>query len=124
MSRRLRLAAVAVTLVLAGAACRGPGMAEPPGRSAPEAGFPVTLTDDEGVRVTISSEPKRLVTFAPSHTETLFALGLGDRVVGVSEPFDDHPPDAKGIEAVAGAAGTEPNVEKVVALEPDLILTA
>jgi iron complex transport system substrate-binding protein len=82
----------------------------------------VTITDDEGLAVTVEAEPQRIVTFAPSHTETLFALGLGDRVVGVSGPFDDHPPEAEEIEP--GAGGTEPNVEKVVALEPDLLLTA
>jgi iron complex transport system substrate-binding protein len=123
MPRWLRPVAVALALILGGTACRQ--ASEEPLRSVPpETAFPVTLTDDEGVEVTIPSEPKRLVTFAPSHTETLFALGLGDRVVGVSGPFDDFPPEAKGLEPVAGRGGTEPNVEKVVALEPDLLLTA
>ncbi|HEV8571439.1 MAG TPA: ABC transporter substrate-binding protein [Actinomycetota bacterium] len=118
-----RPVAVALALVLTGTACRE--AQREPLRSPPaEAEFPLTLTDDEGVEVTIDSEPQRIVTFAPSHTETLFALGLGDRVVGVSGPFDDFPPEAEGIEPVAGAGGTEPNVEKVVALEPDLLLTA
>jgi cobalamin transport system substrate-binding protein len=123
MPRWLRPVAVALALILGGTACRQ--ASEEPLRSVPpETAFPVTLTDDEGVEVTIPSEPQRLVTFAPSHTETLFALGLGDRVVGVSGPFDDFPPEAKGLEPVAGRGGTEPNVEKVVALEPDLLLTA
>jgi iron complex transport system substrate-binding protein len=76
------------------------------------------------VEVTVDAEPMRIVTFAPSHTETLFALGLGTRVVGVSGPFDNHPPEATEIEPVGGPGGTEPSVEKVVALEPDLLLTA
>jgi iron complex transport system substrate-binding protein len=118
-----RPVAVAVALVLAGTACRQ--AREEPLRSPPaETAFPVTVTDDEGVEVTVDSEPQRIVTFAPSHTETLFELGLGDRVVGVSGPFDDFPPQAEGIEPVAGAGGTEPNVEKVVSLEPDLLVTA
>jgi iron complex transport system substrate-binding protein len=123
MSRWLKPAAVALAMVLAVTACRQ--APEEPFRSPPaEADFPVTLTDDEGVEVTVGSEPRRIVTFAPSQTETLFALGLGDRVVGVSGPFDDFPPEAKSVEPVAGPGGTEPNVEKVVALEPDLLLTA
>jgi iron complex transport system substrate-binding protein len=123
MPRWLRPVAFALALILGGTACRQ--ASEEPLRSVPpETAFPVTLTDDEGVEVTIPSEPQRLVTFAPSHTETLFALGLGDRVVGVSGPFDDFPPEAKGLEPVAGRGGTEPNIEKVVALEPDLLLTA
>ncbi len=102
----------------------------PPGREEPlrsppaETAFPLTLTDDEGVEATLGSAPQRIVTYAPSHTETLFALGLGERVVGVSGPFDDFPPEASGIDPVSGRGGTEPNIEKVVALEPDLLLTA
>ena len=122
MSRWWRTAALAALLLVA-TACREAGQG--PLRSPPaETDFPVTLTDDEGVEVTVEAQPRRIVTFAPSHTETLFALGLGDRVVGVSGPFDDHPPEATEIEAVAGSGGTEPSVEKVVALEPDLLLTA
>jgi iron complex transport system substrate-binding protein len=87
--------------------------------------FPVTITDDDGVGVTIGAEPQRIVTFAPSATEIVFALGLGDRLVGVSGPFDDHPAAAAGIEQVGGAGdfGVDPNVERVLALEPDLFLT-
>ncbi len=44
--------------------------------------FPVTITDDEGTSLTIATEPQRIVTLTPAATETLFALGLGDRVVG------------------------------------------
>jgi len=97
------------------------GSASPP---AEDRTFPVTLTDDEGVEVTLDAAPRRIVTFAPSHTEIVFALGLGDLLVGVSGEFDDHPPEARGIEPVGGAGGVEPNIEKVVALQPDVLLTA
>lgn len=83
---------------------------------------PATLTDDDGVTLTIEEPPDRIVTWAPSNTEILFALGLGDQVVGVSGPFDDYPSEATDIEQVAGAGGVEPNVEVVVGLEPDLVL--
>jgi iron complex transport system substrate-binding protein len=87
--------------------------------------FPVTVTDDDGVEVTIPAEPMRIVTFAPSMTEIVYALGLGDRLVGVSGPFDDYPAEAEQVEEVGGAGdfGVDPNVEKVVSLEPDLLLT-
>ena len=87
--------------------------------------FPITLTDDDGVEVTLEREPRRIVTFAPSITEIVFALGVGHRLVGVSGEFDDHPPEAADIEHVGGAGefGVDPNVEKVVSLEPDLFLT-
>jgi iron complex transport system substrate-binding protein len=105
-----------------------PSGASPTGASpgsSPAATFPVTFTDDDGVSVTIDSPPERIVTFAPSATEIVFALGLGDRLVGVSGPFDDHPAEAADIQEIGGAGdfGVDPNVEQVVALEPDLFLT-
>jgi iron complex transport system substrate-binding protein len=85
---------------------------------------PAPIEDDEGVETTLAAPPRRIVTFAPSHTEIVFALGLGDRLVGVSGGFDDFPPEARSIEPVGGAGGVEPNIEKVVSLEPDVVVTA
>jgi iron complex transport system substrate-binding protein len=87
--------------------------------------YPLTITDDDGATVTIDHQPERIVTFAPSMTEIVFALGLGDRLVGVAGAYDNYPPQAKGIDQVGGAGdfGVDPNVEKVVALQPDLFLT-
>jgi iron complex transport system substrate-binding protein len=87
--------------------------------------FPVTITDDDGVEVTIDAEPQRIVTFAPSATEIVYALGLGDRLVGVSGPFDDYPQEATEVAEIGGAGdfGVDPSVEQVVDLEPDLFLT-
>jgi len=66
-----------------------------------------------------ASEPQRIVSLAPSLTETVFALGLGDRLVGVSV-YCDYPPEAARIDRV----GTfiTPNVEAIVAKKPDVIL--
>jgi iron complex transport system substrate-binding protein len=113
-------AAFAVAVVLA--ACGGTEREIP--RSPARATFPLTIADDEGQETTLRAPPQRIVTFAPSHTEILFALGLEQRVVGVSGSFDDYPPEARSIEHVGTASGTEPNIEKVVSLEPDLLLTA
>jgi iron complex transport system substrate-binding protein len=100
----------------------GASAAISPSSSAAASVFPVTLTDDDGVTVTLKAPPRRIVTFAPANTEILFALGLGDRVVGVSGRYDDYPPAARGIEEVGGSTGVEPNLEKVVSLRPDLLL--
>jgi len=113
-----RLAAALAAMLLALSGCSENREAPPP-----ETAEAITVTDDEGVETTLEEPPDRIVTFAPSHTEIVFALGLGDRVVGVSGPFDDFPPEAQGIEQVAGAAGVEPNSEQVVALEADVVLT-
>ncbi|MFQ6014331.1 MAG: ABC transporter substrate-binding protein [Anaerolineae bacterium] len=78
----------------------------------------ITITDDSGRSVSLAEKPQRIISFAPSNTEILFTLGLGDKVVGVTE-FCDYPEEAKAIEKIGGL---EPNLEKVVSLSPDLIL--
>jgi len=85
----------------------------------------VTVVDDFGRETVIPSEPLRIVSTAPSITETLFALGLGDRVVGVTS-YCDYPPEVlekigKGEIAVIGGC-TDPSLEKIVALDPDLVI--
>lgn len=119
-----RLLAGPLLAVLAATSCTV-APTDPPDVSAGGAAFPVTVVDDDGVRVTIDALPQRIVTFAPSMTETLFALGLGQRIVGVSGPYDDFPPAAADLPEVGGAGdfGVDPNLEAVVALEPDLFLT-
>ncbi len=87
--------------------------------------FPITITDDDGQQVTIESPPQRIVTFAPSMTETVYALGLGDRLVGVSGSYDDYPAAAEEVPEIGGAGefGVDPNIEEVVSIQPDLFLT-
>jgi iron complex transport system substrate-binding protein len=63
--------------------------------------------------------PTRIVSLAPSLTETLFALGLGDRVVGVTR-YCSHPPEAALLTRVGGHL--DPNFEAIVALEPDVAM--
>jgi iron complex transport system substrate-binding protein len=77
--------------------------------------------DDLGRLVAINGTPQRIVSLAPSNTEILFALGLGDKVVGVTD-WCNYPPEAQQKEKV-GAYDT-PDIEKIVALTPDLILVA
>jgi iron complex transport system substrate-binding protein len=83
-----------------------------------EVAKPISVVDDAGRTVEIAETPQRLVSLAPSNTEILFALGLGDKVVGVTD-FCDYPEEAKAIEK---AGGIEPNLEKLVDLDPDLVL--
>jgi iron complex transport system substrate-binding protein len=77
--------------------------------------------DDLGRLVAINGTPQRIVSLSPSNTEILFALGLGDKVVGVTD-YCDYPPEALEKEKVGGYA--DPDIEKIVALNPDLILVA
>lgn len=75
-----------------------------------ESGEPVAKSYDE--------YPARIVSMAPSITEIVFALGLGERVVGVSD-FCDFPPEALERPKIGGVVN--PNMEAVVALNPDLV---
>ena len=63
--------------------------------------------------------PQRVVSHAPSVTETLFALGFGDRVVGVTT-YCDYPPEARRLPKIGGF--TNPSVEAIVATRPDLVI--
>jgi iron complex transport system substrate-binding protein len=119
---RLRSVVALCALALVAMGCSSETPSARPAETSPAVvAFPVTLTDDEGVVVTLMSEPERIVTWAPALTEVVFALGRADRLVGVSGPFDDFPPEATEIEEVGGS-NFEPNVEKIVSLEADLVL--
>ncbi|MFS1518105.1 ABC transporter substrate-binding protein [Bacillus sp. SCS-151] len=83
-----------------------------------ESSFPVTITDGLGNDVTIEEEPQAIVSLIPSNTEIAFALGLGDKMVGVGD-WADYPPEVADI---ARVGGTEFNVEKVISLNPDVVL--
>jgi len=78
-----------------------------------------SVVDDLGRSVNIEKIPQRIISLAPSNTEILFALGLGDRLVGVTE-YCDYPPEALDKEKIGGFS--TPDIEKVIALQPDLIL--
>lgn len=82
---------------------------------------PQYLTDDLGRSVTINGTPQRIISLAPSNTEILFALGLADRIVGVTD-YCDYPPEALNKTKIGGYVN--PDIEKIVALEPDLVLIA
>lgn len=114
--QRIRFAAMAVITIALLAGCSA---AQPaPTGTAPPA-FPVAVEDDVGNTVALDAEPQRIVSLAPSHTETLYALGLGDRVIGVTE-YCNYPPEATEKPTVGGYS--EIDLEQVVGLEPDLVL--
>ncbi len=77
------------------------------------------VTDEVGRRVAVRVPVRRVVSLAPSLTETIYALGAQDRLVGVTD-YCDYPPEAKTKPHVGGTL--QPNLEQVVALQPDLVL--
>ena len=110
------LLALLIIALVGCTSAKAPVASEPAGTEAPES---MSVVDDAGRTVEVVKNPQRLVSLAPSNTEILFALGLGDKVVGVTD-FCDYPEEAKAIEQV----GTyfEPNIEIIFSLSPDLVL--
>jgi iron complex transport system substrate-binding protein len=80
-----------------------------------------TITDDFGREISLSAPPQRIVSLAPANTEILYALGLGDRVVGVTD-YCNYPDAAIAADKVGGYSSV--NIEKVVQARPDLVIAA
>jgi iron complex transport system substrate-binding protein len=79
----------------------------------------ITVMDEAGRQVEVPSRRQRIVSLAPSITEMLFALGAGNRVVGVTQ-FSNYPPASAHLPKVGSYV--QPNIEKILALRPDLVI--
>ena len=104
--------------LLPAATATPPAGASAPGSTGPD--FPMTLTDDEGTAVLLKAEPTKIVSLTPATTEILFAIGVGDRIVGKVEDFTPYPPEVTKIPDVAKFGTVD--VEKIVALGADLVI--
>ena len=109
MFRKLSL--ILLVSILALSACG-------PARTSQPAG-PITKTDGLNRPVTLEKPAQRIVSIAPSNTETLFAVGAGAQVVGRDES-SDYPIEATPLPTVGGFSGF--NSESIVALKPDLVV--
>jgi iron complex transport system substrate-binding protein len=83
-----------------------------------EGTFPVTVKGDDGGSVTVEAKPMRIVSTAPANTWTLFALGVGDRVVGATS-LSQEPAEAASL---AKIGDSQANIEAIAALGPDLVV--
>lgn len=77
-----------------------------------------TITDMMGRQVSLEKIPDRIVVLTPSDCEILYALGVGDKIVGRGT-YCDYPQEAKQIKEVA--SGEKTNVEQIIALQPDVV---
>lgn len=87
--------------------------------ASPSATFPARARDALGNRVTVRAQPRRIVSLAPAMTEILYALGLDREIVGVTN-YCDYPAGARTKPKVGGI--TNPSLERVLALRPDLVI--
>lgn len=81
--------------------------------------YPITFTDGMGREVTITEEPMRVISLAPSMTEMIYAVGAGEKLIGRTD-YCNYPEEVLNVESVGSLRN--PNIEGIVALNPDLIL--
>ncbi|KIL36252.1 ABC transporter substrate-binding protein [Gordoniibacillus kamchatkensis] len=82
--------------------------------------YPLKEKDATGNEFTFAKAPDKIASVSPAETEILFALGLGDKIVGVSD-FDDYPAEAKSKPKLGGVV--KPNTEAMIATGADIIFT-
>jgi len=105
--------APAVLLALAAVACSVPQPTSEAGR---------LLRDGTGALVRVPERASRIVSLAPDLTQTLFALGAGSSVVGVSSACDRPVGALAELQRVGSMV--EPSLEAILVLEPDLVLAS
>lgn len=79
----------------------------------------VSVIDDSGRTVEMKKAAQRIISLAPHVTESLFAAGAGNKIVGAVS-YSDYPEEAKKIPRVGGYPSL--NLEKIVSLKPDLVI--
>ncbi|MBU7318579.1 ABC transporter substrate-binding protein [Paenibacillus oleatilyticus] len=125
--------ALAASLAGCGSAAKTPGqgeLANPPkadgtkqdgaASTAKRTSYPLKVKDATGKEFVFEKAPERIASTSPSETEALFALGLGDKVVGVSD-FCDYPAEAKAKPKMGSIV--KPNEEALIGANADLVMT-
>jgi iron complex transport system substrate-binding protein len=118
--KKLLLILMAVAMVLVGCNTDAQPEKKAGEKAAQEqkAGFPVTLKDALDEEIVIEDKPEKIISLIPSNTEIVYELGNGEAIVGVTD-FDNYPEEAMAKEKIGGM---EFNIEKMISLQPDLIL--
>lgn len=109
---------VFLSLILVGMLTGGCSTEPPPAKTGP--GFRI-VQDDLGRSVRLPEKVERVVSLAPSLTESIFAVGAGDKLVGVTT-YCNYPEAAKAIEKIGDTQ--TPNIERIVALKPDVVFVS
>jgi len=92
-------------------------------QTSPEGNYPMTLVDDLGREVTLVRQPRHFISLAPSITEILFAMEMGDHLMAVTQ-WCNYPAEAKALKESGAHIGSmdKPDREAIAAYRPDLIL--
>lgn len=120
--KKIITAILAVVIIFTFAACKNSEVI--PNNAARETSitqYPYTVKDSMGKEVIIESEPKRIISAAPSITELIYALGKDKELVGRTD-YCDYPEKVKGVESIGSL--TDPNIEKIIELKPDIVIAS
>jgi iron complex transport system substrate-binding protein len=125
---KILVLALLLALLVLFSACQStssvpPANVEPatPTTADPATAVATTIVDGLGRTVTIKSSPQRIVSLAPNLTEMVFAVGQGQKLVGVTN-YCDYPEAARQITAIGDTL--HPDIEKIITLKPDLVLVS
>ncbi len=115
-----RRSVLSLLLILSMFIATGCGQTEEPAtkKSNETSDYSVTVTDGLGEEVTFTKEPKEIISLIPSATEIIYALGEGDRVVGISD-FDNYPLE---VTEKPKYGGMDLNIEAILANDPDMVM--
>jgi iron complex transport system substrate-binding protein len=117
MKRQLLLITILITLFLAG--CGTSPTAPAPTALPTAAASPMEIIDGLNRKVILPAPAKRVISMAPSNTETLFAIGAGEQMIG-RDSFSDFPVEAKSLTDIGGKSGFD--MELIASMKPDLVL--
>ena len=92
-------------------------------QTALEGTYPLEVTDDLGRTVRLERQPRHFISLAPSITEMLFAMGMGDHLMAVTQ-WCDYPDEARALRDAGAQIGSmdQPNRELIATYRPDLIM--
>ena len=82
--------------------------------------YPITIVDGYGNEIEFNKPAEKIISIAPSFTETIFALGAGERLVGVTS-YCNYPEEAQEIDIIGDFEG--PNLERVIEKNPDVVVS-
>ncbi len=94
-------------------------------QTAPHGYYPLSFTDDFGREIEFERQPRWFVSLAPSITEMLFAMDMGDHILAVTE-WDEYPEKAKALRDAGSSVGRidQPDLEIIAGLRPDLVIAS
>lgn len=115
------LLCIALTMGLVGCGQSNADITEKNNEQVTDNAYPVKIIDSFGKEVTLETEPMHVISVAPSVTEMIYAIGAEDKLVGRTD-YCDYPEEASKIESIGSL--TTPDLEKMISLEPDLVITS